>query len=116
KEPKRGVNMNKIDEITCSFCGRSTHEVNRIIYGEDVYICDQCVYMCADMLKRDSIDKIYEKDNDFIDKDKILKPKEIYEFLNEYVIGQDKVKKILSVAVYNHYKRLLNNNKDDDVE
>lgn len=108
--------MNKIDEITCSFCGRSTHEVNRIIYGEDVYICDQCVYMCADMLKRDSIDKIYEKDNDFIDKDKILKPKEIYEFLNEYVIGQDKVKKILSVAVYNHYKRLLNNNKDDDVE
>lgn len=108
--------MNKIDEITCSFCGRSTHEVNRIIYGEDVYICDQCVYMCADMLKRDSIDKIYEKDNDFIDKDKILKPKEIYKFLNEYVIGQDKVKKILSVAVYNHYKRLLNNNKDDDVE
>lgn len=107
--------MSKIHEdITCSFCGRSTHEVNRIIYGDDVYICDQCVYMCADMLKRESMETVYEKEKNFIDKDKILKPQEIYEFLNEYVIGQDKAKRILSVAVYNHYKRLLNQYEEDD--
>lgn len=107
--------MSKInEEITCSFCGRSTHEVNRIIYGENVYICDQCVYMCADMLKRENIEDIHEKSDDFIDKDKILKPIEIYQLLNEYVIGQDEVKKILAVAVYNHYKRLLNDDDDDN--
>ena len=109
--------MSKInEEITCSFCGRSTHEVNRIIYGENVYICDQCVYMCADMLKRENIEDIHEKSDDFIDKDKILKPIEIYQLLNEYVIGQDEVKKILAVAVYNHYKRLLNDDDDNEVE
>lgn len=105
-------------EITCSFCGRSTREVNRIIYGDDVYICDQCVYMCMDMLKRDELEDFNHKKHE-IDKNKIPKPQEIYEFLNQYVIGQDKVKKILSVAVYNHYKRLLNNdtnNDKDDVE
>lgn len=103
-------------EITCSFCGRSTHEVNRIIYGDDVYICDQCVYMCMDMLKRDAWDDLSDKKKNTIDKNKIPKPQEIYEFLNEYVIGQDKVKKILSVAVYNHYKRLLNNDNEEDDE
>ncbi len=109
--------MNKInDEITCSFCGRSTHEVNRIIYGDDVYICDQCIYMCVDMLKKENIDDLYNEKTNVIDKDKILKPKQIYEVLNDYVIGQDKVKKILAVAVYNHYKRLINNTEDNDVE
>lgn len=100
-------------EITCSFCGRSTREVNRIIYGDDVYICDQCVYMCMDMLKRDELEDFNHKKHE-IDKNKIPKPQEIYEFLNQYVIGQDKVKKILSVAVYNHYKRLLNNDTNND--
>ncbi len=110
--------MSKVnEEITCSFCGRSTHEVNRIIYGEDVYICDQCVYMCADMLKKEKIDDIYGIKEDVIDKDAILKPKQIYDILNDYVIGQDKVKKILAVAVYNHYKRLLDNqDESSDVE
>ncbi|QVK19023.1 ATP-dependent protease ATP-binding subunit ClpX [Mycoplasmatota bacterium] len=105
------------EEIMCSFCGRSTHEVNRIIYGEDVYICDQCVYMCADMLKKEKIEDIYGISEEVIDKEKILKPKQIYDILNDYVIGQDKVKKVLAVAVYNHYKRLLENEDDDtDVE
>ncbi len=111
--------MSKInEEITCSFCGRNTHEVNRIIYGEDVYICDQCVYMCADMLKNEKIEDIYKTTEDFIDKEKILKPKQIYDILNDYVIGQDKVKKVLAVAVYNHYKRLLeiDDNNEADVE
>lgn len=113
--------MSKIDEeITCSFCGRNTHEVNRVIYGEDVYICDQCVYMCADMLKNEKIEDIYKTNEDFIDKENILKPKQIYDILNDYVIGQDKVKKVLAVAVYNHYKRLLeideNNVSDVEIE
>ncbi len=109
--------MSKIKEdITCSFCGRSTHEVNRIIYGEDVYICDQCVYMCADMLKREKVEDLYNNNDHSIDKDKILKPKQIYDVLNDYVIGQDKVKKVLAVAVYNHYKRLLDDDEKTDVE
>lgn len=104
-------------DITCSFCGRSAHEVDRIIYGEDVYICDQCVHMCEEMLKQEQLEDNAKKNLDFIDKEKLLKPHEIYEILNEYVIGQDKVKKILSVAVYNHYKRLLNNyDENTDVE
>ncbi|MDF2699355.1 MAG: ATP-dependent Clp protease ATP-binding subunit ClpX [Haloplasmataceae bacterium] len=112
--------MSKInEEIKCSFCGRSTHEVNRIIYGDNVYICDQCVYMCSDMLKNEKSDDVYGIDSEtFISKDKILKPRQIYNVLNDYVIGQDKVKKILAVAVYNHYKRLIDQeeNHSNDVE
>lgn len=101
------------DEIKCSFCGRSTHEVNRIIYGDDVYICDQCVEMCQDMLKNEKSNDLYNGNDTHIDKNKILKPKQIFEILNDYVIGQENVKKILSVAVYNHYKRLLDSEENN---
>ena len=108
------------DNIRCSFCHRSANEVNKIIYGDDVYICDQCVYMLMDLIKGSPArhHDLFDEDDLFIDKDEILKPQEIYDILNEYVIGQDNAKRTLAVAVYNHYKRLvsLQDDDDDDVE
>jgi ATP-dependent Clp protease ATP-binding subunit ClpX len=109
--------MSKMNDVTCSFCGRGTHEVKRMIYGDDVYICDQCITMCAHMLEGDTMDELDQFDGYQVDKSTVKKPREIYEVLNDYVIGQDKVKKTLAVAVYNHYKRLYHNDhQDDDVE
>jgi len=110
---------NSTTEVKCSFCNRGPNEVNKIIYGDGVYICDQCVMMIGDMLTED--DRGYYRGEDnaelAIDKENILKPREIYERLNDYVVGQEEVKKTLSVAVYNHYKRLLSYQEDDsDVE
>lgn len=88
----------------CSFCGKSEKQVNRIITGPDgVCICDQCIEICADMVE-DEIGYDYD-DNEL--EINFVKPKEIKEFLDEYVVGQDEAKKVLSVAVYNHYKRIL---------
>ncbi|ERJ13560.1 ATP-dependent Clp protease ATP-binding subunit ClpX [Haloplasma contractile] len=111
--------MNKDENIKCSFCNRSIDEANKMIFGDEVYICDMCVSMCSDIIEQDfektAEPKVKRKETE-LNLDELLKPKEINERLNDYVIGQDNVKKTLSVAVYNHYKRLANNKNDDDVE
>ncbi len=107
---------NMDDNIYCSFCGKPQEYVGRLIKGNGVYICDQCVDLCANLL--DDMDEGFDEfDNDSdnnIEIPKLLKPAEIKQVLDEYVIGQDSAKKALSVAVYNHYKRVFSN--DDDVE
>lgn len=97
----------------CSFCGRNEGQVRRLIAGpKGAYICDECVEICAGIVD----EEIYSKEETTVKEEiNLLKPKEIREFLDEYVIGQDDAKKVLSVAVYNHYKRVLAN-KDLDVE
>ncbi len=97
-------------EISCSFCGRPQSQVNRIIAGNGVYICDQCIKAAYELLKKEEKKLAYESIE-------LYKPKKIKEMLDAYVIGQDRVKKILSVAVYNHYKRILSeSDTQDDVE
>ena len=89
--------------LYCSFCGKSQHEVRKLIAGPTVFICDECVELCMDIIKEDT------KNNKVKVKQNIPKPSEINSILNDYVIGQSKAKKTLAVAVYNHYKRLSNN-------
>lgn len=97
----------------CSFCGREQDQVNRLIAGPDsVFICDGCVELCKEILEEEEAP---QRQEEFVP-GRILSPKEIYEQLNEYVIGQDRAKKVLSVAVYNHYKRIGARAKTDDVE
>jgi ATP-dependent Clp protease ATP-binding subunit ClpX len=100
----------------CSFCKRSQDEVNRLIAGPDqVFICDECVDLCQEILQEDSSASVATKFN----VNRIPSPKEIYEQLNQWVVGQDQAKKVLSVAVYNHYKRInrrLVSHKKDEVE
>ncbi|MDD2277664.1 MAG: ATP-dependent Clp protease ATP-binding subunit ClpX [Bacteroidales bacterium] len=96
----------------CSFCGRQRKEVNLLIAGTEAFICDLCTEQ-ANLIVREELKK---KGNFKLSKNKLLKPIEIKEFLDQYVIGQDEAKKYLSVSVYNHYKRLLQPITDDDVE
>ncbi len=97
----------------CSFCNRSQDQVNRLIAGpKAVFICDECVELCKEILDEEELPA---QSNEFIPT-RILSPKELYERLNQYVIGQDRAKKVLSVAVYNHYKRIRAGAKIDDVE
>ncbi len=98
-------------EICCSFCGKREDEVSRIIAGNGVFICNECVNLCNGILGDGFENENYEFEN--ID---LPKPKEIKEILDQYVIGQEEAKKILSVAVYNHYKRINHAEKEDDVE
>ncbi len=99
--------------LYCSFCGKSQHEVRKLIAGPSVFICDECVELCNDII-REEIQEITQQDQS----DKLPTPREIDDHLNQYVIGQDKAKRVLSVAVYNHYKRLRSDNdiKNDEVE
>ena len=103
----------KDDKIArCSFCGKKQTEVKKLIYGNGVYICDECVAICQDMIDE-------EKQNSKSDSYDINlpKPKEIKSFLDEYIIGQESAKKVLSVSLYNHYKRVYNlENKKDDID
>ena len=103
------ISANSSDKkISCSFCGKSQEEVKKLIAGPNVYICNECVVLCKDILVED--DKIDTKK-----KFEIPKPSEIYKYLDDHIIGQDHAKKILSVSVYNHYKRVQNPSKDIEI-
>lgn len=105
---------NKFDDdqdiIRCSFCGKDQDQVKRMIAGPNVYICDECVHLCKEILADEFGPELQ------VDLTDILKPAEIKAILDQYVIGQDKAKKALAVAVYNHYKRINADNNSDDVE
>ena len=100
--------------VKCSFCGKSQDSVRRIIAGPGVYICDECVGLCCNIVEEGYDDENEELDS--VSQEVMLTPKEIKDVLDQYVIGQDEAKKSLSVAVYNHYKRINNSNKNDDVD
>lgn len=97
-------------QLKCSFCGKNQDQVKRLIAGPGVYICDECIDLCSDIIQDEF------EENVELDTTALPKPNEIKEYLDQYVIGQDRAKKALSVAVYNHYKRVKANTYDDDIE
>src|SRR5918994_68013 len=98
--------------LYCSFCGKSQHEVRKLIAGPSVFICDECIELCNDIIREETASDKGAKGA----KSDLPTPREIRQILDQYVIGQDQAKKILSVAVYNHYKRLKHLSKNDEVE
>jgi ATP-dependent Clp protease ATP-binding subunit ClpX len=98
--------------LYCSFCGKSQHEVRKLIAGPSVFVCDECVELCNDIIR----EEVQEEKNAANAKKKFPTPREIHQILDEYVIGQSDAKKVLSVAVYNHYKRIENEGKIGEVE
>src|SRR6476469_2991911 len=104
----RSADSNKI--LYCSFCGKSQHEVRKLIAGPSVFICDECVELCNDIIREELEEKAQSA------RSHLPKPREILDVLDQYVIGQQRAKKTLAVAVYNHYKRIESRQKNDDVE
>ncbi|MBW2253637.1 MAG: ATP-dependent Clp protease ATP-binding subunit ClpX [Deltaproteobacteria bacterium] len=98
-------------ELCCSFCGKSQKEVRKLIAGPSVYICDECVELCNDIITEE-----YEREDFYATRGLVPKPKEIYTYLAQYVVGQQRAKKTLSVGVHNHYKRIEARAGHDDVE
>ena len=98
-------------QLSCSFCGKSQREVRKLIAGPTVYICDECIRLCRDIIDEESVD-----DGDELSANGLPTPKEMAAKLDEYVIGQDRAKKILAVAVYNHYKRIKHNQDDHGLD
>ena len=101
---------NKDNKLSCTFCGKGQEEVRKLIAGPSVYICDECVDLCNDIIE----EEVKAEDEEVLDA--LPSPLEIFKQLDDYVIGQEKAKKTLSVAVYNHYKRLRSNAKKDEIE
>ncbi len=108
---RRNHNNNSNNELFCSFCGKSQDEVKKLIAGPSVYICDECIQLCNEIIAEE-----YSKEAEEFDSEGLLKPSEIKKILDQYVIGQESAKKILSVAVYNHYKRINAHIDTKDVE
>ena len=108
------MSNDKTKNVKCSFCGKSQENVKKIIAGPGVYICDECIGVCQEIIE----DEFYEEEEEIeeVENQKVPTPSEIKKTLDEYVIGQDEAKKTLSVAVYNHYKRINNKELIDDVE
>ena len=99
-------------QLTCSFCGKSQDEVKKLIAGPTVYICDECIELCNDIIDEESrLDQTSDPEAKHLPK-----PVELKDILDEYVIGQERAKKILSVAVYNHYKRVESTDKNNNIE
>ncbi len=111
--------MSSNDRLKCSFCGKTQDQVKKLIAGPDVFICDECVELCNEILdeeffeQKDKTDEKAEKKTGEVEDKPIPKPHEIKEYLDQHIVGQDDAKKVLSVAVYNHYKRLRHNQKAD---
>jgi len=106
--PKRGSDSSN---LCCSFCGKSQKELRKLIAGPTVYICDECIELCNDIIAEE-----YDREDYYSSKGSIPKPQEIKKHLDEYVIGQESAKRVLSVAVYNHYKRIEARQGHDEVE
>ena len=107
----KGRRGDEFGNLYCSFCGKSQREVKKLIAGPTVYICDECIDLCNDIIAEEGA-----KDESQINKISLPKPSDIKAILDDYVIGQEQSKKVLSVAVYNHYKRIQNKKKSDDIE
>ena len=95
--------------LYCSFCGKSQHEVRKLIAGPTVFICDECVELCMDIIREEYKTTLVKS------RDGVPTPRDIHAVLDDYVIGQDHAKRVLSVAVHNHYKRLAHGTKHNDV-
>ena len=113
--------MSSNDRLKCSFCGKTQDQVKKLIAGPDVYICDECVELCNEILDEEffegkSTEEQKQSEEREADTSSIPKPQEIKAYLDQHIVGQDDAKKVLSVAVYNHYKRLLHNKENSDVE
>lgn len=108
-DTRNGEDSGKL--LYCSFCGKSQHEVRKLIAGPSVFICDECVDLCNDIIREEVQEAQAESTSQ-----KLPAPKEISGILDQYVIGQERAKKILAVAVYNHYKRLNQRDKKEEVE
>ncbi len=109
-EDRQGRSGDSSKILYCSFCGKSQHEVRKLIAGPSVYICDECVELCNDIIREELEEKAQSA------RSSLPKPKEILEVLDQYVIGQNRAKRTLAVAVYNHYKRIESRSKNDEVE
>ncbi|HEU0154391.1 MAG TPA: ATP-dependent Clp protease ATP-binding subunit ClpX [Arenimonas sp.] len=109
-EDRQGRTGDSSKILYCSFCGKSQHEVRKLIAGPSVFICDECVELCNDIIREELEEKAHAA------RSHLPKPREILEVLDQYVIGQQRAKKTLSVAVYNHYKRIESRIKNEDIE
>ena len=99
--------------LYCSFCGKSQEQVKRLIIGpKDIHICDECIGVCSEIIEEENEGLAMEYEDNMIN---LLKPREIKDYLDQYVIGQDEAKRALAVSVYNHYKRIMSE-RDLDVE